>query len=138
MYGHQYSLDSSIFTHSSILRISPLPMSFFSSSTYCSPYLFSSRVVESYNQTLTEMVESQAKQESGVSTKVTQLEQQLTTVRQEKAHVEIDLNKTEAAFSDLHRKYEKLKEVLGMMNTNFDDEWKNSRFFELLSERLHA
>ena len=71
------------------------------------------KVVENYGETMAQMIESQNAQKTDVSSKAAQLQAQATQLQQEKAQVESDLNKTEAAFSDLHRKYEKLKEILG-------------------------
>ena len=69
--------------------------------------------MENYSATLTEMIEAQDNKKSGDSQQVAELQAQVTALKQDKAQVEVDLNKTEVAFSDLHRKYEKLKEVLG-------------------------
>ncbi len=71
------------------------------------------KVVETYSATLTQMIEAENAKKAGATQQVNELQAQLSTLKQEKSQVEVDLNKTEMAFSDLHRKYEKLKEVLG-------------------------
>lgn len=75
--------------------------------------IYSRRVVENYSVTLTQMLEQQDQKKGESSEQVAALQAQVSSLKQEKSHVEVDLNKTEVAFSDLHRKYEKLKEVLG-------------------------
>ena len=74
--------------------------------------------MEHYSATLTEMIENQ-KHQKAEAHQVTELQAQVSALKQEKAQVEIDLNKTEVAFSDLHRKYEKLKEVLGLLEHGY-------------------
>ena len=64
------------------------------------------------------MIEQQDSSQAGAS-QVTELQSQVAALKQEKGQVETDLSKTEAAFSDLHRKYEKLKEVLGASRSTF-------------------
>ncbi len=60
------------------------------------------------------MIEAQDSKKQEGGEQVAALQAQVSALKSEKSQVEVDLNKTEIAFSDLHRKYEKLKEVLGL------------------------
>eukprot|EP00042_Codosiga_hollandica_P045751 m.469901 g.469901 ORF g.469901 m.469901 type:complete len:317 (+) comp57092_c0_seq1:6-956(+) len=76
------------------------------------------QVVENYSQTMSEMIEKENRAAGASAARLAALEQQVSSVRQEKTQVEIDLNKTEAAFSDLHKKYEKLKDLIENYKAN--------------------
>lgn len=87
-----------------------------------------SRVVEEYGAAMRKMVESQKQDNHAEKIKVGNVPAQtpcaslpslclncffLQALQAERDQVEEDLRSTEKAFSDLHRKYEKAKEVIG-------------------------
>lgn len=64
--------------------------------------------MEEYGEAMGKMIDASEENKSGHSDRVKQLEK-------EKEQAEEDLRKTETAFSDLHHKYEKTKELVGWL-----------------------
>eukprot|EP00054_Salpingoeca_dolichothecata_P014872 m.84653 g.84653 ORF g.84653 m.84653 type:complete len:434 (+) comp21206_c0_seq2:60-1361(+) len=68
-------------------------------------------VVEEYQQAMSKMIETTESDKHGSSEELTKLKRELEQTTE-------DLNKTETAFSDLHRKYEKAKEIIENLKKN--------------------